>query len=141
LLFGLGGLLVIGTVIIFILMYIEREIEFWPTIKMLGGFLIGLLLLWMTIPSLKSVITKDFDVVDGKCTIEISSSGRSSDSTFNMLNTDEQFSFNEIPELDAYGKSIPYYCEITVTKDHMWEMDYKIYDLNTGKLMDSHTGE
>ncbi|MGE7935201.1 hypothetical protein [Viridibacillus arvi] len=109
---------------------------------MLGGFLIGLLLLWMTIPSLKSVIKKDFDVVVGKCTIEISSSSRSSDSTFNMLNTDEQFSFfNEIPELDAYGKSIPYFCEITVTKDHMWEMDYKIYDLKTGKLMDSHTGE
>ncbi|MGG0663200.1 hypothetical protein ABE042_03720 [Viridibacillus arvi] len=89
-----------------------------------------------------TLITKDFDVVDGKCTIEISSSGRSSDSTFNMLNTDEQFSFfNEIPELDAYGRSIPYFCEITVTKDHMWEMDYKIYDLMTGKLMDSHKGE
>ncbi|CAH0319224.1 hypothetical protein [Peribacillus butanolivorans] len=122
-------------------MYIEREIEFWQTIKMLGGFLVGLLLLWMTIPSLKDVITKDFDVVNGKCTIEISSSGRSSDSTFNMFNTDEQFSFMEIPDLDAYGKSIPYYCEITVTKDRMWEMDYKIYDLKTGKLMDSHTGE
>ncbi|MFJ5770159.1 hypothetical protein [Psychrobacillus sp. NPDC093180] len=108
---------------------------------MLSGFLIGLLILWMTVPSLKYVITKDFDVVNGKCTIEISSSGRSSDSTFNMIDTDDQFSFREIPELDAYGKSIPYYCEITVTKDHMWEMDYKIYDLKTRKLMDSRKGE
>lgn len=138
-LFSLGVLIVIGSAIFFIRMYRKREIKFWPTIKMLSGFLIGLLLLWMTVPSLKYVITKDFDVVNGKCTIEISSSGRSSD--FNMLHTDEQFNFNEIPELDAYGKSIPYYCEVTVTKDHMWTMDYKIYDLKTGKLIDSHTGE
>jgi hypothetical protein len=122
-------------------MYRKREIKFWPTIKMLSGFLMGLLILWMTVPSLKYVITKDFDVVNGKCTIEISSSGRSSNSTFNMLQTDEQFTFNEIPELDAYGKSIPYYCEVTVTKDRMWTMDYKIYDLKTRKLIDSHTGE
>ncbi|WP_339263079.1 hypothetical protein MKY07_15850 [Solibacillus sp. FSL W7-1472] len=115
--------------------------EFLSIIKTLGALLMGLLCLWITTPSLKSVITKDFDVVNGKCTIEISSSGRSSDSTFNMIDTDEQFSFMEIPELDAYGKSIPYYCEITVTKDHMWEMDYKIYNLKTRQLMDSHTGE
>lgn len=140
-LFSLGVLIVIGSAIFLILIYRKREIKFWSTIKMLSGFLIGLLILWMTVPSLKYVITKDFDVVNGKCTIEISSSGRSSDSTFNMLQTDEQFSFNEIPELDAYGKSIPYYCEVTVTKDHMWTVDYKIYDLKTGKLFDSHTGE
>ena len=140
-LFSLGVLIVIGSTIFFILMYRKREIKFWSTIKMLIGFLMGLLILWMTVPSLKYVITKDFDGVNGKCTIEISSSGRSSDSTFNMLHTDEQFSFNEIPELDAYGKSIPYYCEVTVTKDRMWTMDYKIYDLKTGKLMDSHTDE
>lgn len=139
--FGLGVLFVIGTFISIMLMYVNREVEFLPTIKTLGAFLMGLLLLWVTIPSLKYVITKDFDVVNGKCTIEISSSGRSSDSTFNMIDTDDQFSFSEIPELDAYGKSIPYYCEITVTKDHMWEMDYKIYDLKTRKLMDSRTDE
>ncbi|MGE7768877.1 hypothetical protein [Peribacillus sp. NPDC096540] len=99
----------------------------------------GLLLLWITIPSLKEVITKDFDVVNGKCTIEISSSGRSSDSTFNIIDTNDQYIFDEVPELDAYGKSIPYYCEITVTKDHMWEMDYKIYDLKTRKLIYSRS--
>lgn len=140
-LFSLGVLIVIGSAIFLILMYRKREIKFWSTIKMLSGFLIGLLILWMTVPSLKYVIMKDFDVVNGKCTIEISSSGRSSDSTFNMLQTDERFNFNEIPELDAYGKSIPYYCEVTVTKDRMWTMAYKIYDLKTRKLIDSHTGE
>lgn len=140
-LFSLGVLFVIGSAIFLIRMYRKREIKFWPTIKMLSGFLIGLLILLMTVPSLKYVIMKDFDVVNGKCTIEISSSGRSSDATFNMLHTGEQFTFNKIPELDAYGKSIPYDCEVTVTKDHMWTMDYKIYDLKTRKLIDSHTGE
>jgi len=140
-LFSLGVLFFIGSGIFFIRMYRKREIKFRSTIKMLSGFLLGLLILWMTVPSLKYVITKDFDVVNGKCTIEISSYGRSSDSTFNMFHTDEQFSFNKIPELAAYGKSIPYYCEITVTKDRMWTIDYKVYDFKTGKLIASHTGE
>lgn len=131
-------LIVIGSAISFIRMYRKREMKFWATLKMLSGFLIGLLLLWMTVPSLKYVITKDFDVVNGKCTIEISSSGRSTNSIFNMLQTDEQFTFNEIPELDAYGKSIPYDCEVTVTKNHMWAMNYKIFDLKTGELIDSN---
>ena len=135
-LFSLGVLFVIGSAIFFIRMYRKREINFWSTIKLLGVFLIGLLILWMTVPSLKYVITKDFDVVNGKCTIEISSSGRSSDAIFNMLQTDEQFNFNEIPELDAYGKSIPYYCEVTVTKDRIWTIDYKIYDIKTKKRLD-----
>ena len=121
--------------VFFIDMYIEREFEFWITIKILGAFLMGVCLLWITIPSLKSVLTKDFDVVSGKCTVEITSFGRSTHSTFNMLDTDEQFEFREIPDLDAYGTSIPYYCEVSVTKDHMWGMDYKIYDLKTRKLV------
>lgn len=97
-------------------------------------------MLSMTAPSFKSVIAKDFDVVHGRCTIEIASSGRSSNSIFHLLHTDEQFNFNDIPELDAYGKAIPYNCEITVTKDRIWMMDYKIYDLKTEKLIDSYKG-
>ncbi|WP_397539109.1 hypothetical protein [Rummeliibacillus pycnus] len=119
----------------FISMYRARELEFLDTVKILGGFLLGVLLLWMTIPSLKSVLMKDYDVVSGKCTVEITSSGRSTDSTFNMLDTDEQFEFQEIPDLNAYGRSIPYYCEVTVTKDHMFGIDYKIYDFKTRKLV------
>ncbi|MCT4476955.1 hypothetical protein N0U24_07220 [Peribacillus frigoritolerans] len=52
-----------------------------------------------------------------------------------MLDTGEMFTFNDIPALDAYGKSIPYYCEVTVTKDHMFEIGYKIYDAKTRKLI------
>ncbi|MBT2724439.1 hypothetical protein [Bacillus sp. ISL-46] len=89
----------------------------------------------MTLPSLKYVVLKEYDVVSGKCVIEIDSSGRSSEADFNMLDTGEMFTFNDIPALDAYGKSIPYYCKVTVTKDHMFENGYKIYDAKTRKLI------
>ena len=64
-LFSLGVLFVIGSAIFFIRMYRKREIKFWSTIKILSGFLMGLLILWMTVPSLKVVLTKDFDIVRG----------------------------------------------------------------------------
>lgn len=141
LLFGIGVLLAIGGAFFFVFMFVERDVDLWKTLQGLGALLIGVLFLVITVPSLKYVIMKDFDVVSGKCTIDVSSSGRTSDTTFNMVDKDEQFMFNEIPDLDAYGEAIPYYCEITVTKDHMWEMDYKMYDLKTRKLVDSHTGD
>ncbi|QKE72830.1 hypothetical protein HPK19_08435 [Arthrobacter citreus] len=52
-----------------------------------------------------------------------------------MLDSDEVFSFRNIPKLDAYGKSIPYYCKVTVTKDHNVEISYKIYNPKTQKLI------
>ncbi|MFK9095530.1 hypothetical protein, partial [Bacillus salipaludis] len=36
-------------------------------------------------------------------TFAITSSGRSAEATFEMLDTGDLFSFNHIPELDAYG--------------------------------------
>ena len=78
---------------------------------------------------------KEYDAVSGKCVIEIDSSGRSAEADFKMLNSDEVFSFRDIPSLDAYGKSIPYYCKVTVTKDHQFGVSYKIYDAKTRKLI------
>lgn len=98
-------------------------------------FLFGVLFLWVTLPSLKYVVQKEYDVVSGKCVIEIESSGRSSSANFKMLDTDEIFVFNDIPALDAYGKSIPYYCEVTATKDHMFEISYKIFNHKTRELI------
>jgi len=135
LLLALGVISVIFAVVCFIFMYLDRDFGFLWTIKTLGAFLIGVFLLWFTIPSLKYIIMKDYDVVSGKCTIDVSSSGRDVDTTFNMLDTDEQFDFQEIPALDAYGTSLPYYCKVRVTKDHKFEIDYKIYDFKTRKLL------
>ncbi|WP_413306137.1 hypothetical protein AA0X95_05170 [Bacillus sp. 1P10SD] len=131
----LGALFVIGAVIAFIVMYSDRDYSFLNVSKSLGSLLVGVLLLAVTLPSLKYVVLKEYDVVSGKCVIEIDSSGRSSEADFEMPDTDEIFSFRDIPELDAYGKAIPYYCEVTVTKDHMFEISYKIYDVKTRKLI------
>ena len=131
----LGVLFVIAAVFAFIFMYGDKNYPFLNVGKSLLSFLFGVLLLTVTLPSLKYVVLKEYDVVSGKCVIEIDSSGRSSEADFEMLNTDEMFTFRDIPELDAYGKSIPYYCEVTVTKDHMFEIGYKIYDAKTKKLI------
>ncbi|GGI12945.1 hypothetical protein [Gottfriedia solisilvae] len=131
----LGILMVIGAVFFFITMYVEKEYPLSNVGKSLGIFLLGVSLLWITLPSLKYVLLKEYDVVSGKCVIDIDSSGRSSEADFNFLDTDDIFTFRDIPELDAYGKSIPYFCEVTVTKDHMFEISYKIYDSQTRKLI------
>lgn len=131
----LGVSFVIVAVFLFILMYSDKDYPLLNVGKSLGTFLIGVLLLAVTLPSLKYVVLKEYDVVSGKCVIEIDSSGRSSEADFKMLNKDEIFTFRDIPALDAYGKSIPYYCEVTVTKDHMFEISYKIYDIKTRKLI------
>jgi type IV secretory pathway TraG/TraD family ATPase VirD4 len=117
----------------------KRQLTFWSAFKLLTSFLLGALMLSMTAPSFKYVITKDFSVVSSECTITQSSSVRSTSTIFNLSQTAEQFTFDTIPEIEAYGKSIPYYCEVTVTKDHKWAIHYKIYDLATREIIDSST--
>ena len=131
----LGALFVIGAVFALIVMYGTKDFRLLNIGKCLGILFLGVLFLAVTLPSLKYVVFKEYDVVSGECVIEIDSTGRSSEADFEMLETDEMFSFSEIPELDAYGKSIPYYCEVKVTKDHMFEISYKIYDPKTRKLI------
>lgn len=131
----LGALFVIGAIIAFIVMYGDKDYPLLNVAKTLGSLLLGVLILAITLPSLKYVVLKEYDVVSGKCVIEIDSSGRSSEADFKMLNTDEMFPFRDIPALDAYGKSVPYYCDVTVTKDHKVEISYKIYDVKTRKLI------
>jgi hypothetical protein len=130
-----GVLLVIMAVFTFIAMYSDKDYTILNIGKSFGILLMGVLFLVVTLPSLKYVVLKEYDVVSGKCVIEIDSSGRSSEADFKMLDTDEIFSFRDIPALDAYGKSIPYFCDVTVTKDHMFEIGYKIYDAKSRKLI------
>ncbi|WP_223595615.1 hypothetical protein [Neobacillus bataviensis] len=131
----LGSLFVIGAVIALIVMFGTKDFRLLNVGKYLGILCFGGLLLAITLPSLKYVVLKKYDVVSGTCVITIDSSGRSPEADFKMLQTDEIYSFRDIPALDAYGKSIPYYCEVTVTKDHMFEISYKIFDVKTRKLI------
>lgn len=133
----LGVVFFVFGMIGFIYMWISKRFSFFDKFKALGVVLLGGLLLWITLPSLKYMIIKEYDIVRGSCTIEIDSSGRSSEALFNMLDTDEIFSFSDIPKLDAYGKAIPYYCEVTVSKDHMFEVNYQIYDAKSRELISS----
>ncbi|MFJ7663919.1 hypothetical protein ACIQXW_16235 [Lysinibacillus sp. NPDC097162] len=132
---SMGLLLVISQAILLIFMYKDKKLISFDGFKSLFGFLIGVIILSLTLPSLKSVIQKDYDVISGDCTIEIHSIGRSTSATFEMIETEEQYDFFDIPELDAYGKSIPYYCKLTVTKDHNFEIGYEIYDAKSRKLI------
>ena len=133
----LGTLFVIFSVIFFIYLSVNKELTFLNAAKNISAFLIGVLLLAVTLPSLKFMLLEEYDVVKGECRIDITSSGRSTESTVEMLDTDETFYFTHIPSLDAYGKAIPYYCEVTVTKDHLFEIGYKIYDVNSRELITS----
>ncbi|MCM3363708.1 hypothetical protein ACTQ5K_13840 [Niallia sp. Sow4_A1] len=45
--------------------------------KTIGVLLLGILLLTFTLPSLKYMLFKEYDVVKGECVIDIDSSGRS----------------------------------------------------------------
>ena len=38
----------------------------------------------------------------------------------------------------AYGEAFVYNCEVTVTKDHEWEVAYKIFDKDTDVLLQSY---
>ncbi|WKA54482.1 hypothetical protein [Planococcus shixiaomingii] len=133
----LGAFFVLMAIGLCFVMYYEKEV----TLKNLGMVIICLLfgsfLLMMTLPSLKHMLLKEYDIVKGNCVIDVSSEGRTADATFRMPDTDDVFSFTDIPELDAYGKAIPYYCEVTVSKDHMFEIDYKIFDVETRELLQS----
>ncbi|MCZ2259419.1 hypothetical protein [Sporosarcina sp. G11-34] len=130
-----GALSVLMAALIFGFMYVEKDFTLLNVVKTIGALLFGVFLLVITLPSLKYILLKEYDVVSGDCTIEIISSGRSTESTFEMLDTGDWFTFNHIPALDAYGESIPYHCEVTVTKDHKFEISYKIYDVNSRELI------
>ncbi|PGM57359.1 hypothetical protein CN946_07320 [Bacillus sp. AFS053548] len=130
-----GLFLILGAVFIFMPMFIDRVYSLVKISKSIGCLLLGVLLLAFTLPSLKYVVFKQYDVVSGRCVIEIDSSSRTSEADFDMQDTNEIFTFRDIPNLDAYGRLVPYYCKVTVTKDHNFEVSYKIYNSKTRKLI------
>ncbi|MDX8342196.1 hypothetical protein [Rossellomorea sp. YZS02] len=137
------AMLTIGALLLFIglfwLIYILKYKKFtlWHCLKAFLSLLIGILMLMITLPSLKYMILKDYDVAKGSCTIEIDSSGRSSEAIFRMVDSDDVYTFWNIPDLDSYGRAVPYYCEITVTKDHLFEISYTIFDVHSRELIQS----
>jgi len=134
-------MLILGVVLLFIgvfwavFMYKEKEFTISNIFKVLLSFILSGLLLVITLPSLKYMVFKEYDVVKGTCTIEIDSGGRSSSVTIRMVDTEEIFDFRNIPDLDSYGRAVPYYCEVTVTKDREFGIGYKIFDPESRELI------
>lgn len=133
----IGGVLFVIGVFWFIYMVKEKEVTPSNTFKVLLSLLLSGLLLVITLPSLKYMIFKEYDVVKGSCTIEIDSSGRSNEAAFKMTESADEFYFLDIPDLDSYGRAVPYYCELTLTKDHQFEIRYKIYDFTSMELIEA----
>ncbi|TYS89832.1 hypothetical protein [Rossellomorea aquimaris] len=131
----IGAVLLLIGVFWFIYMFKEKEFTLSNTCKALFLLIFSGLLLIITLPSLKYMLFQEYDVVKGSCTIEIDSSGRTSEASFKMDDSSDVFYFRDIPDLDSYGRAVPYYCELTVTKDHEFEISYKIYDSTTRELI------
>ena len=133
-----GIVLTLLAVILFGFMLVKKNFGLLHIVKFTGALLLGVIgvfSLVFTLPSLKYIILQEYDVIGGDCTIDITSSGRATEVTLEMLDTGDAFIFFGIPALDAYGKSIPYYCEVIVTQDHEFEIGYKIYDVNSRELI------
>ncbi len=117
-----------------VLHFDNKQHSFFKKLKWTGILLIGLLCLWMTMPSFTEMVFRDYRVLEGSCILEPSESkGTSIDIT--LTETNDTFSFRDAPDLEAYGKKVPYYCRVTTTRNQAFEIDYRIYDKNTKKLL------
>ncbi|PFA69160.1 hypothetical protein CN378_04590 [Bacillus sp. AFS015802] len=133
----ISGVLLLVGLFWLVYMFKEKEFSISNTFKAILSLLLSGLLLVITLPSLKYMIFKEYDVVKGRCTIEIDSAGRSNEAAFKMIESSDVFYFLDIPDLDSYGRTVPYDCELTVTKDHAFEISYKIYDSKTRELLET----
>jgi len=130
------GILLIAAATLYVWeMYDEKEYFLSTTVKSIVLLLTGCLLLYLTLPSLKYIVLKEYEVVSGECTVEVDASSRSSSADLWMADSDDVYTLTDLPELDAYGEAVPYFCEVTLTKDHEFEVGYKIYDRKTRKLL------
>lgn len=130
------GILLVAVPMTFIFI-INRKEQCRLVVLMVLSIVIGVGMLIMTVPSAKSMILRDFDVVKGDCVIEITSSGRA-EADITMVESGEYFSFRDVSKLDVYGKAVPYYCEVTATTNHQQGVYFKVFDAKTHKLISSN---
>ena len=100
--------------------------------------LLGFGLLYWTVPSLSQIVFKDYAVIKGDCYVEENSGKtRSMSIIFDSTEDYEDFTFQDYPELGAYGEDVPYFCRVISTKNHRFPISYKIYDFKTHKQRSS----
>lgn len=133
---AIGILFFIIGVFLLVMALQERVDSYFEFLKPIGMIVIGGLLLYITLPSLKQIVTKDFKVVADECTVGfIDNGGRSGTSYTIDFKDGRYFDFEDGPYLDSYGENFTYYCEVKQTKNEKFEVSYKVYDKQGGKLL------
>ncbi|WP_096550802.1 hypothetical protein [Ureibacillus thermosphaericus] len=139
----IGALLLLVTVRLLIELFKTKEHKgAMLFLIILVGFM-GSLLFFGNLPTLKYVLTKDYEVIKGECVFEMDSSHLGFSFDMKMLDTNEDYffatdaelAFDEPSKIMDYGIENTFYCEVTVTKDHELKIHHKIYDPDTGKLI------
>ncbi|MED3662783.1 hypothetical protein P4476_12995, partial [Ureibacillus terrenus] len=140
----IGALLLLGTLGLLINLFITKKDKGFKLFFIIFLGFVGSIFFFGSLPTLKYVLAKDYEVIEGKCVLEVDSRDRGGyHYNIKMLDTDEEFSFasdmevafDEPSKIKEYGVENTFYCEVTVTKDHELKLYHKIYDLNTGKLI------
>lgn len=132
---GIGTIMFIFSVVAFILSLLDGEAGLFSYIKIFGAFLLSILLLSLTLPSLKQVVTKDYVMTSGICTVDYAISSRNNMTYYLDFENGESFNFENGPYIDAYGEKYKYYCEVHQTRNKKVDIDYKVYEKKGGKLI------
>lgn len=131
---GIGTVGFILSVVLLILSLLDGVTHWFSYVKIFGVFLVSILLLYVTLPSLKQVLTKDFVTTSGICTVDYADSGRNMSYYLDFENG-QSFNFEDGPYIDAYGEKYKYYCEVRQTRNEKVDIDYKVYEKKDGKLI------
>ena len=134
-LFAGGILCIILSILLYFWLREDTGIEFSTFGRLVLMCLLGVGLIWYTVPSLKYVVNHDYVTTKGTCTVEYDdqSSPRTIDLYYDK--TGDYFSFFDRAELGAYGPDVPYTCHVTTTKNQAFEISYRIYSFKTNKLL------
>ncbi|OIN66086.1 hypothetical protein BLD48_12560 [Exiguobacterium sp. KRL4] len=130
----LGVSFVLPACYFLVLHFDNQQYAFLKKLKWTGVLLLGLLCLWITVPNFTEMLSRDYRILEGSCILEPSESKRTS-IDITLTETNDMFSFRDGPDLDAYGKKVPYYCRVTTTRNQAFEIDYRVYDKDTKKLL------
>ncbi|RDB34207.1 hypothetical protein [Exiguobacterium sp. RIT594] len=131
-----GGIIcIVLSVLLYFWLREDNGIEFSLFFRLVLLCLLGVGLIWYTVPSLKYIVYHDYVTTKGMCTVEYDD--QSSPRTIDLYydETGDYFSFLDRADLGAYGPDVPYTCHVTTTKDHEFEISYRIYDFKTDKLL------
>lgn len=132
--FLLGIAFVLPACYFLVLHFDNKQYAFLKKLKWTGVLLLGLLCLSIMGPSFTEMVFRDFRVLEGACVLEPSESkGKSIDIT--LTETNDTFSFRDAPDLNAYGKKVPYYCRVTTTQNQAFEINYRVFDKDTKTLL------